>query len=695
MSQPHSPLRQGVVQEGNGLRFTLFSKNATRVELCLFDSPHATQEARRIELQRTMEGLWTLHLPAIAPGCIYAYRVHGPYDPPQGHRFNPNKILLDPYARKIIRLPSERDTLRGEQRDNPAPFAMDETDSAHCAPLGVFEENGFDWQDDAPPRIPWESTLIYEAHVKGITQLRMDIPEEQRGRYLGLASPPIIDHLKSLGVTAVELLPIFQSLSEERLIQDQLTNYWGYNTLGFFVPESSYASVGGDPVQEFKSMTLALHRAGIEVILDVVYNHTAEGNEVGPTLSFRGVDNRSYYLLHPQAPNLYENYSGCGNTLKANSPQVRTFILDNLRYWVEEMHVDGFRFDLATTLARNHAQVEFQGSLLEEIQNDPILSQVKLIAEPWDLGPDGYQLGRYPKGWSQWNDRYRDHVRQFWRGDKNKIAEFATHISGSAPLFQRARTGPRAGINFVAAHDGFSLADLTAYSHKRNEANGENNADGNDHNFSWNCGVEGPTDDANILDLRSRQQRNLLATLLLSKGIPMIQCGDEWGHSQQGNNNAYCQDNEINWRRWDWTPEQQRQVDWVRRLSKIRRAINAITVNRFYLPPHEINPDGEPEAAWFSSFGERMTGADWNNPSIKSMGVLINPSPLVKGSSDTKITLLVNAGIHPALFTTPRNVENFPSQWREIANSFMPDRDPRQVAFPIRLEAHSLIVLET
>ena len=551
---PGSPYPLGATWDGKGVNFALFSEHATHVELCLFDAADAAKEAHRLPLPEYTDHVWHGYLPDVLPGQLYGYRVHGPYEPQHGHRFNPHKVVLDPYARLIGRDVQWADECFAYRLGDPeADLSFDERDSAAFAPLAVVIDPAFTWGDDRPPHTPWHKTLIYELHVKGFTQLHPEVPERLRGTYAGLASEPAIRHLTELGVTAVELLPVHHFLDDRHLIDRGLTNYWGYNTLAFLRPHSRYAAtaIPQDAVQQFKMMVAALHAAGIEVILDVVYNHTAEGNQLGPTLSMRGVDNAAYYRLSPEDPRYYMDFTGCGNSPNVQHPRMLQLIMDSLRYWVTEMHVDGFRFDLASTLARELFEVDRLGAFFDIIHQDPVLSQVKLIAEPWDVGAGGYQVGNFPVLWSEWNGKYRDTVRRFWKGDGDTLAEFATRLSGSSDLYQNDGRKPSASINFITCHDGFTLHDLVSYNDKHNEANGENNQDGANDNNSWNCGAEGPTDDPAINALRWQQQRNFLTTLLLSQGVPMLLAGDEFSHTQQGSNNTYCQDNERTWLNWE------------------------------------------------------------------------------------------------------------------------------------------------
>ncbi len=556
MVWPGEPYPLGATWDGQGVNFALFSENAEGVELCLFD-PSGKQEVERIELRERTDRIWHCYLPYCRLGQLYGYRVYGPYDPENGHRFNPNKLLLDPYAKATVGsldwdYPNFGYTLGVEGED----LAFDERDNAAGMPKCRVVDTAFTWGEDRPPRTPWDETVIYELHVKGFTKRHPNVPEELRGTYAGLASAPAIEHLKRLGVTAVELMPVHSFVDDGHLVEKGLKNYWGYNSIGFFAPDMRYSATGN--ISEFKTMVKRLHSAGLEVILDVVYNHTAEGNHLGPTLSFRGIDNTAYYRLLPDDPRYYMDFTGTGNTLNMMHPRVLQLIMDSLRYWILEMHVDGFRFDLASALARQLYEVDQLSSFFTIIHQDPVISQAKLIAEPWDVGEGGYQVGNFPVGWAEWNGKYRDAVRSYWKGDGGLVDELAYRLTGSSDLYERGGRRPCASINFVTAHDGFTLRDLVSYDDKHNEANGEDNNDGERYNLSRNYGVEGPTDDLEIKRTRARQRRNIIATLLLSQGVPMILSGDEIGRTQNGNNNAYCQDNEISWLDWDLTaPEQE------------------------------------------------------------------------------------------------------------------------------------------
>ncbi|NJO01507.1 MAG: glycogen debranching protein GlgX, partial [Bacteroidia bacterium] len=546
---PGSPYPLGASWDGEGVNFALFSENATQVELCLFD-PRTEKEIRRIPVTERTHYVWHVYLPGVSPGQLYGYRVHGPYEPHNGLRFNPHKLLIDPYAKAISGTVNWHDALFGYDLNHPeADVSFNEIDSAPFISKSVVIDSSFNWEDDRPPRIPYYQSIIYETHVKGFTKMHPRIPAEIRGTYAALAHPEVIQYLQDLGITAVELMPIHHFIADRHLVDRGLTNYWGYNTIAYFAPDARYASTGvmGEQVNEFKEVVKALHKAGIEVILDVVYNHTAEGNHLGPTIGFKGIDNPAYYRTVPEDPRYYMDYTGTGNTLNMMHPSVLRLIMDSLRYWIQEMHVDGFRFDLAATLARELHEVDQLGAFFDIIHQDPVISQVKLIAEPWDIGEGGYQVGKFPPGWAEWNGQYRDCIRDYWRGEDSILGEFAERFTGSSDLYRDDARHPTASINFITAHDGFTLNDLVSYNEKHNEANGENNQDGESHNRSWNCGEEGPSDDPEINALRANQKRNFITTLFLSQGVPMLLAGDELSRTQWGNNNAYCQDNEISW----------------------------------------------------------------------------------------------------------------------------------------------------
>ncbi len=663
---PGHPYPLGAVWDGAGVNVALFSDRATKVELCLFNSADDLHESQRIELPERTHNVFHAYFPDLRPGMLYGFRVHGPYVPQEGLRFNPHKLLFDPYARAVGRNLKWDESLFGYRKgDVDGDLSFDDRDSAPFAPLGLIIDSAFTWGKDERPDIPWERTVIYEVHVKGFTKLMPDVPEKLRGTYAGLASPPAIDFLKRLGVTAVELLPIHFHIDEDFLTQKQRVNYWGYNSLGFFAPEPRYCATQAPDMmaQEFKSMVRTLHSAGIEVILDVVYNHTAEGNEHGPTLSWRGIDNPSYYLLADNQRRSYIDFTGCGNSLFMRHPRVLQMLMDSLRYWVTEMHVDGFRFDLASTLARQFHSVDRMSGFFNVIHQDPILSQVKLIAEPWDVGEGGYQSGNFPVIWTEWNGRYRDCIRRFWKGDSGMVGELATRLAGSADMYEDDGRKPSASINFVACHDGFTLNDLVCYNQKHNEANGEGNRDGNDHNLSWNCGVEGPTNDPEILALRARQQRNFLATLFVSQGVPMLQAGDERGHSALGNNNCYSQDNFLSWLSWDLTIDQQRELDFVHRLIEIRRQQPALSRRCFF--ESSLQGDDVDDIYWLDSSGQRMNEAAWGNVSLRSLGMLLlghcsqidEQGACIIGDN---LLVLMNADEKPVSFTMPKSVQRFP-----------------------------------
>jgi len=621
---PGSPYPLGATWDGLGVNFAIFSEHATRVELCLFPSAEAEVESLTIPLPEQTDMVWHGYLPDLQPGQLYGFRVHGPYAPHLGHRFNPNKLVLDPYAKVIGRNVHWNETLFG------FTFGEDDTsfdgrDSGAHAPLAAVVDDAFTWGDDRPPRIPWHETLIYELHVKGFSKLNTHVPENLRGTYRGLASEASIQHLKSLGVTAVELMPVHHHADEWHLVQRGLGNYWGYNTLSYFSPDSRYAAAASPlaAAREFKFMVRALHAAGLEVILDVVYNHTAEGNHLGPTLSLRGIDNASYYRLLPQQPRFYQDFTGCGNTLNMRSPRVLQLIMDSLRYWVQQMHVDGFRFDLASALARELHAVDKLGAFFDIIHQDPVLSQVKLIAEPWDLGEGGYQVGNFPTKWTEWNGKYRDTVRRFWRGDGGVVSELATRLSGSSDLYEQSGRRPYASINFVTAHDGFTVSDLVSYADKHNAANGENNQDGENHNLSWNSGVEGPTEDRHIVELRERQRRNLLATLMMSVGVPMISGGDEVGRTQHGNNNAYAQDNEISWTNWELAPHQRELLQFTTRLIRVWKE-NPVLRRRKFLQGRRTRGVRVTDITWLEASGQEMTEEGWSSVDVRCIGMQLH-----------------------------------------------------------------------
>ncbi len=653
---PGNPYPLGATWDGNGVNFALFSEHAERVELCLFD-PKGRHELARIPLPERTDWVWHGYLPQIRPGQLYGYRVHGPYQPEAGHRFNPNKLLLDPYAKAIdgqIKWSDAQFGYKlGHRRDD---LSLDRHDSAPGMPKCRVIDPAFTWGDDRPPKTSWHETVIYELHVKGFTRLNPLIPPSLRGTYAGLASEPVIKHLKHLGITAVELMPIQAFVDDRHLVEKGLRNYWGYNSIGFFTPDLRYSAYG--EISEFKSMVKTLHAAGIEVILDVVYNHTAEGNHLGPTLSFRGVDNAAYYRLLGGSPRFYMDYTGCGNTLNMMHPRVLQLIMDSLRYWVQEMHVDGFRFDLASALARELHEVDKLGAFFDIIHQDPVISQVKLIAEPWDLGEGGYQVGNFPVGWTEWNGKYRDSVRAFWKGEGGLIGELASRLTGSSDLYDWDSRRPYASINFVTCHDGFSLQDLVSYDHKHNEDNGEGNRDGESHNRSWNCGAEGPSDDPEVLSLRARQKRNFLATLLLSQGVPMLRAGDELSHSQSGNNNGYCQDNEISWLDWRLDAEDRPLVEFVRRMISLRRE-HPIFRRRKFFEGRPIHGEDIKDIAWLNPDGQEMSDEEWNQHHARCLGVYLSGAELDEVNErghpvrDDDFLLLINAHHESIPFLLP------------------------------------------
>ena len=620
------PYPLGATWMDHGVNFALFSANATAVELCLFDSANPEHETMRIRLREQTNQIWHIFIPDLQPGQLYGYRVYGPYEPAQGHRFNGAKLLLDPYAKAIAgRIDWDNSMFAYKLGAEEEDFAVCDLDSAAHVPKAVVIDTAFDWGNDKSPGCPLSELMIYEVHVTGFTKMCPDVPEELRGTYAGVGSTAAIDYLKKLGVNAVELLPVHQHVDDQTLADKGLENYWGYNTIGYFAPECSFASSGcdGSQVQEFKAMVKNLHAAGIEVILDVVYNHTAEGNHLGPTISFKGIDNRSYYRLVNDDPRFYMDYTGTGNTLDATHPHVLQLIMDSLRYWVLEMHVDGFRFDLASTLAREASDVSVFSAFFDVIHQDPVLSQVKLIAEPWDVGDGGYQVGNFPVLWAEWNGKYRDTIRKYWKGDEGLIGELAYRLTGSPDLYQHGGKQPYASINFITAHDGFTLNDLVSYNDKHNEANGEGNNDGDNNNASWNCGAEGPTDDEEVNVLRRRQRRNFLATMFLSQGVPMICGGDEYGRTQDGNNNAYCQDNELSW--LDWTDESRDQnlFEFTRKLIELRRD-HAIFRRPKFFQGRKIRGGDVKDVMWFDPNGEEMTEEEWGTAHAKCLGMLLS-----------------------------------------------------------------------
>jgi isoamylase len=692
---PGKPFPLGATWDGEGVNFALFSENAERVELCLFD---ADDRETRVDVQMCTAHNWHCYVPGLGPGQRYGYRVHGPYEPGAGHRFNPHKLLIDPYAKAVEGpvLWELANTLPYVPSLEPdADLEPDDEDDADAIPKCVVIDPAFEWEDDRPPGTPWNDTVIYEAHVKGFTRRHPDVREDLRGTYAGLASEPALAYLRDLGVTAVELLPVHHVADEGFLHDRGLTNYWGYSSIGYLAPHALYAATGtrGEQVREFKGMVKALHRAGIEVILDVVYNHTAEGNHLGPMLSFRGVDNASYYRLMPDDPRHYMDFTGTGNSLNPVHPSVLRLIMDSLRYFVLECHVDGFRFDLASALAREFYDVDRLSAFFDTIHQDPVLSQVKLIAEPWDVGPGGYQVGNFPVLWAEWNGKYRDSVRDFWRG-QGSVGEFAQRFTGSADLYQSNGRDPFASINFVTAHDGFTLRDLVSYDGKHNDANGEGNRDGTDDNRSWNHGAEGETDDPAVLALRARQQRNFLATLLLSQGTPMLLGGDELGRTQSGNNNAWCQDNELSW--FDWEAADDGLLRFARHAIRLRREHPVFRRVSFFTGASTVGT-GLPDVWWFRPDGRRMTQRDWQNRDTRTLGVFLNGGELrghaERGEpvTDDSFLLLLNADSEPVVFTLP--TRRFGARWEvELTTGEAPDKAVGARAL-VAVNAHSLMLL--
>jgi isoamylase len=693
---PGRPYPLGATWDGEGVNFSLFSEHGEKVELCVFD-PRGRHEFFRIPLPEQTDQVWHGYLPEARPGLLYGYRVYGPYDPARGMRFNHHKLLLDPYAKQI----------EGELRWSDAHFgyrvgskhedlSFDRRDSAAGMPKCKVIDPAFTWGVDRAPRIPWHESVIYELHVKGFTMRHPDVPTNLRGTYAGLATAPVIEHLKRLGVTAVELMPAHYFIDDRHLLEKGLRNYWGYNSIGYFAPERRYGVL--DPISEFKTMVKTLHSAGIEVILDVVYNHTAEGNQMGPTLSFRGIDNPAYYRLLADNPRYYMDYTGTGNSLNMQHPRVLQLIMDSLRYWVLEMHVDGFRFDLAATLARELHEVDRLGAFLDIIQQDPVLSQMKLIAEPWDLGEGGYQVGKFPVGWAEWNDRYRDAVRSYWKGDGGLIGELAYRMTGSSDLYERSGRRPYASINFVTAHDGFTLRDLVSYNQKHNEANGEDNRDGTDNNRSWNCGVEGPTEDPAVNACRIQQSRNFIATLMFSQGVPMLLAGDEIGHTQQGNNNAYCQDNEISWLNWE-APDRE-LLAFAQRMVVLRKR-HPVFRRRNFFQGRPIKGAGIKDILWLTPDGKEMTDEEWKQSSARCLGMFLAGKGLLEyGERGEQITddnflLLMNAHHEEIPFTLPSLAEG--ADWRALVDTTWCDQSRRSVhnageTYPLKARSLALLI---
>ncbi|MGH8148235.1 MAG: glycogen debranching protein GlgX, partial [Rhodanobacteraceae bacterium] len=661
-------------RDGSGTNFALFSANAHKVEVCLFD--HDGREGDRVTLPEYTNQIWHGYLPDVGPGQYYGYRVHGPYEPENGHRFNPNKLLLDPYARAHAGALTWDPAVFGYEMESDDDLTFDERDSAPFMPKCVVVDPDFDWKGD-PERQPiaWDRTVIYETHVKGFTKLHPAVPEPLRGTYAGFGTQEVLDYIKSLGVTSVELLPIHTFIDDSQLLDKGLRNYWGYNSIGFFAPDPRYAADVANSLREFKEMVARFHDAGLEVILDVVYNHTAEGNERGPTLSFKGIDNASYYRLLPDKKRYYINDTGTGNTVNVSHARVIQMLTDSLRYWVTEMHVDGFRFDLGTILAREPNGFDNQSGFLKACCQDPVLATVKLIAEPWDCGPGGYQVGSFPPGWAEWNDKFRDTVRDFWKGEA-LVAALAPELCASADVFDRQGRKPWACVNFITAHDGFTLNDVVTYNDKHNEANGENNQDGSSDNRSWNCGAEGPSDDPDINTLRERQLRNLLATLLLAQGTPMLLAGDEFGHTQGGNNNAYCQDSEIGWVNWNFEDKGRALIGFVKKLTDLRRRYPILRRNRFLTGKYNEELDIK-EVMWINANGAEMQDADWGDANMRCFGMQLDgraqPTGIRKRGHDATLLIVVNAYHDVVTFTLPETPGG--PRWKLLIDTNLPDEE--------------------
>ena len=670
--QPGSPFPLGATWNGQGVNFALYAENATGVDLCLFDSKEQQNESARIKVDERTYHVWHIYIPGLKPGQLYGYRVYGRYEPEYGHRFNPNKFVIDPYAKAISDTVHWHDALFGYEVGHPdADLSFSGQDSVPFMPRCVVIDPTFDWEEDRAPKIPYHKAIIYELHVKGFTKLHPHIPENIRGTFSSLAHPMVINYLKDLGINAVELMPIHYFISDRQLEERGKTNYWGYNTIGFFAPDVRYSSNGhlGEQVFEFKNMVKELHKAGIEVILDVVYNHTGEGSQLGPTLSFRGIDNASYYrLTHDKR--YYMDYTGTGNTLNANLPNVLRIIMDSLRYWILEMHVDGFRFDLASTLARELHEVDRLSSFFDIIHQEPVISQVKLIAEPWDIGEGGYMVGNFPPGWAEWNGKYRDCMRDYWRGANSMLSEFAERLTGSSDLYRNDYRHPTASINFITAHDGFTLNDLVSFNEKHNEDNGESNNDGENHNRSWNCGAEGYTDDPGILALRNRQKRNFLTTLFLSQGVPMLLAGDEIGRTQNGNNNPYCQDNEISWLNWESADNE--LFDFTRKLIHVYKEHNVFS-RRDWFKGQPIKGRGLTDIAWFSPDGKKMTEENWKQDFAKCLAVYLNGHGIHsldydgKRIVDDSFYVIFNAHNEPVEYKLP--TRRYGANWIKILDT--------------------------
>ena len=675
--RPGHPYPLGSTWDGEGVNFALFSENAEGVELCLFNHEHQDQEIHRIRLEERTDQVWHIYLPEIRPGQLYGYRVYGPYDPPAGHRFNPAKLLIDPYAKALTGVVKWSEAMFGYRLGQPdEDLSIDERNNAGNVPKAIVIDQAFTWGSDKLLNIPWAQTVIYEVHVKGLTMRHPEVSEPLRGTYAGLASPPMIEYFQALGITAVELMPIHHFVNDKHLHDKGLTNYWGYNSVGYFAPDIRYSAFSdqGRKVYEFKTMVKTLHSAGIEVILDVVYNHTGEGNHLGPTLSFRGIDNASYYRLVPDNLRYYTDYTGCGNTLNVRHPRTLQLIMDSLRYWVCEMHVDGFRFDLASTLARELHDVDRLSAFFDIIHQDPVLSQVKLIAEPWDLGQGGYQVGNFPPGWAEWNGKYRDSIRRYWKGDGGLLGDMAYRLTGSSDLYGESGRQPYASINFVTAHDGFTLNDLVSYNSKHNEANREGNRDGSDDNQSWNCGVEGHTDDPEIADLRERQKRNFLATLLLSQGVPMICGGDEIGRTQLGNNNAYCQDSEMSWYDWNFDKNAKQLLGFTQQMIALKKNHPVFHRRRFF-QGRRIRGSEVKDIAWFVATGKEMAEEEWDL-GFRTIGIRLAGDAIEEMDTlgqrivDDTMLILLNAYHESVAFVLPAHKKGV--RWETVFDTTSP-----------------------
>ena len=696
---PGKPYPLGATWDGNGVSFALFSENATGVDLLLYDGGSSSRVKERISFEERTGHVWHAYLPDLLPGQLYAYSVDGPYEPERGLRFNKKKALIDPYAKAISGTINWNDSLFGYTVGSlSGDLSIDGQESGPYIPKCVVIDTSYDWEGDKLLRIPWNETIIYETHVKGMTNLDPAVPEEMRGSYSGLATSRVVRYFKDLGVTAVELLPIHHHVDNKRLVDAGMKNYWGYNTIGFFAPDSRYSSSGamGQQVKEFKDMVKALHKAGIEIILDVVYNHTGEGNHLGPTLSFRGIDNTSYYRLIPENQRYYMDFTGTGNSLNMRHPRVLQLIMDSLRYWVLEMHVDGFRFDLASTLARELFEVDHLSSFFEVIQQDPVISQVKLIAEPWDLGAGGYQVGNFPTLWAEWNGKYRDSIRRFWRGDQSQVPEMAYRLTGSSDLYQDNARSPHASINFVTCHDGFTLLDLVSYNQKHNESNREGNRDGTDDDISWNCGVEGPTVDTKIAELRQRQMRNFISTLFLSQGVPMILGGDEIGRTQRGNNNAYCHDSEISWMNWNLTEDAKLMLEFTRKVIHFRKSHPVLKRKHFFQGRRLF---GElKDITWLQADGSEMTEAMWYESKIHTIGMILAGDAMYEFNeqgqriADDTLLVLLNAAPNFVPFAVPRVGD----KWEVVFDTYsVGESSDKQVdgGSVYRLENRSVVVM--